>query len=400
MKSKTRPYISGLFFDGLSSGLFMMALPWVMLATPGMGTFVALVAMVCTASSFFVTPLFSTLIDRHSRKSILVAVQVIQSSTAAGVLVLYTINAESHWWLAGAQLVFWVTNDLAWSANSAFTQENYDRHEYGTISGYQEIVMQTTTLGAGALGVLLLTHWGMMQFALFAAIASGLGALCYLCTPYRRRVRESEASTFASQLVQSKAIFSARPHFYGFLLLSSLSYPVLTFLGKLVPVWFSEQGISGDWFAGFYIAFGVGSLLTGLFIARLLRLASFRHLMQFSMAVIALMLVGMSVSVRPEYLLLFVFGFGFFNALNRISGTNWMHRKVDMSERGRVNGGIAMFAILVQNLSYLLIAVLSHYGLTQYGFWVAAFVVLTAVAMMYLLNRRLQSEMTLVVQNP
>ncbi|POC15488.1 MFS transporter, partial [Vibrio vulnificus] len=48
-RNRTLPYLTGLFFDGISSGLFMMALPWMMLQTPDMGTFVALTALTCTA---------------------------------------------------------------------------------------------------------------------------------------------------------------------------------------------------------------------------------------------------------------------------------------------------------------------------------------------------------------
>lgn len=31
MKSRTIPYLLARFFDGISSGMFMMALPWIML---------------------------------------------------------------------------------------------------------------------------------------------------------------------------------------------------------------------------------------------------------------------------------------------------------------------------------------------------------------------------------
>lgn len=34
MKNKTQPYLAGRFFDSISSGLFMMALPWVVLSEP------------------------------------------------------------------------------------------------------------------------------------------------------------------------------------------------------------------------------------------------------------------------------------------------------------------------------------------------------------------------------
>lgn len=387
MKNKTFPYLVGRFFDGISSGLFMMALPWVILSQPNMGTFVAMVALLCTAVSFVATPFFSTLIDRHSRKKLLVINQVIQALTAAIVVVAYSLDAGSHWLLAGAQLVIWVSSNLAWSTNNAFTQENYDSHEYASISGYQEVVMQGTTLGAGALGVVLLEMWSMWEFALFAAISSGIASIAYLLTPYRRKLRKTQAVPFFAQLKESKSIFAKAPRFYAFILLSCLSYPILTFLGKLVPIWFSEAGISGEWLAGYNISFGLGSLITGLLVSKILAESSHQNIMKYSMFVVAFMLVGMSIYQHPAYLMAFTLGFGFFNALNRIARTNWMHHSVKVSERGRVDGGLALFSTLAQSLSYVLIAYLSHHEITRYGFVIAAVIVIAAAILMTLLNK-------------
>ncbi|MCG9726711.1 MFS transporter [Vibrio brasiliensis] len=385
--NRTLPYLSGRFFDGISSGLFMMALPWIMLSTPDMGTFVAMVALACTATSFVLTPFFATLIDRRSRKALLIAVQVIQSLTAAIVLLAHIVNLDSQWLLAGAQMVFWVSSNLAWSTNNAFTQENYQRHEYASISGKQEIVMQTTTLGAGALGVILLQTWGMVEFAAFATFASALAALSYIVTPYNKQLRDSHSSSFIAQMKQSRAIFAQQPRFYAFLLLSCLSYPILTFLGKLVPIWFAENNISGDWYAGYNISFGLGSLLTGVLVSKLLSMSSHQTTMQYSMALVALALFGMSMATHPGYILLMTLVFGFFNALNRIARTNWMHHTIEISQRGRVEGGLVLFSTSVQSLSYVIIALLAHNGFTQYGFAIAAFTMLAAVVIMVLLNR-------------
>ncbi|MDC5805001.1 MFS transporter [Vibrio europaeus] len=395
-KSRTLPYLSGRFFDGISSGLFMMALPWVMLESENMGTFVALIALACTATSFVLTPFFSTLIDRHSRKSLLVLVQLIQSATAMVVFFAYWLSDGSHWLLAAAQLVFWVTSNLAWTTNNAFTQENYDLHEYASISGKQEIVMQGTTLGAGALGVILLQAWGMLEFAAFAACASGIAALSYIVTPYRRKLRSTHKAPFLEQMKESKSIFAKQPRFYAFIMLSCLSYPILTFLGKLVPIWFAESGVSGDWYAGYNITFGLGSLLTGILLSKLLELTSHQTTMQYSMAVVAITLVGMSFSQHPGYILLFTLFFGFFNALNRIARTNWMHHTIEVNQRGRVDGGLAMFSTSVQSVSYVVIAALAHYGTTQYGFMLAAAVMFVAVGVMIRLSQRNELEPLLV----
>ncbi|WP_282149864.1 MFS transporter [Vibrio diabolicus] len=387
MKNKTQPYLAGRFFDSISSGLFMMALPWVMLSEPKMGTFVALVSLSCTAISFLVTPFFSTLVDRNSRKALLVLNQWIQSGMALVVFIAYWLGFESHWLLAFAQLVYWVSSNFAWTTNNAFTQENYQHHEYAKISGQQEIVMQSTTLGAGALGIVLLEMWGMKEFALFAASASALAAMFYILTPYTQQLRASKSVAFIAQLKESKHIFRLEPRFYGFILLSCLSYPALTYLSKLVPIWFSEQGISGDWFAGFNISFGLGSLLTGFIVTKVLSRASHSHIMFASMVMVSLAFIGMSFAISPLTILLFTALFGVFNALNRIARVNWMHHTVAVHQRGRVDGGISMFSTTIQALSYVLIAMLSHYELTQYGFVIAAVVMVLAVVLMGLLSR-------------
>ncbi|MGI3026841.1 MFS transporter, partial [Vibrio cholerae] len=190
-KTRTRAYLTGRFFDGISSGLFMMALPWAMLSTPNMGAFVAMVALACTAVSFVLTPFFSTLIDRFSRKRLLVLVQWLQASTAGVVALVYWAGYESNWLLAVAQLLFWTSSNLAWATNNAFTQENFHQHEYAAISGKQEVIMQGTTLGSGALGVVLLEMWGMFEFASFAAIASTIACVSKMMTPNRRQMRDS-----------------------------------------------------------------------------------------------------------------------------------------------------------------------------------------------------------------
>ncbi|TCS39957.1 putative MFS family arabinose efflux permease [Reinekea marinisedimentorum] len=368
-----------------------MALPWVMLSSPNMGAFVALVTLVCTAVSFVLTPFFSTLVDRHSRKKILVWVLAIQAITAFGIMLSYALGFASNWVLASAQLIFWVVSNLGWSANNAFTQENYDRHEYAALSGKQEVVVQGTTLLAGAVGVVLLESWAMQSFAMFAAVTSLLGMACYLLTPYRQKLRRPDALSFRRQLFESKTIYRNDPVFYSILLLSSLSYPVLTYLSKLVPIWFAEQGVSGRWFASYYLFFGVGSLVTGIFITRLLALSSLKNIMLAALALSALMLVGMSVFISPLFLLIFVAGFGFSNALNRIARINWMHIRIDVNQRGRADGLVALFSTLVQNLSYLLIAFLASRHIVQFGFVIAALVIVLATVTMYLLigvNRR------------
>lgn len=385
------PYLSARFFDGISSGLFMMALPWLILQNENMGSFVALIALTCTATSFSLTPFISTLIDRHSRKQILLIVQIIQASTALLVALLFAMGVGSIWILAAAKFIFWISSNLAWLTNNAFTQEHFEPHEYPKISGYQEIIMQVTTLGAGALGVMLLEIWSVSQFALFAGFASTLSALCYLYTPYRRQLREPRKNEpFTKQVKEIRSIFSSNRTLFAMLMLSSLSYPLLTLLGNLIPIVFSERGIEGQWYAGYNMAFGLGSLLTGIALTKLLKLASYLNIIRISLLLVSLALLGISLFNQPIWILVFTLVFGFFNALNRIARTNWMHRRILIEQRGRVDGGIAMFTTVAQSLFYVIVVILSHYQNTELGFYIAAAVGLSATIGVIILQKHYQ----------
>lgn len=301
--------------------------------------------------------------------------------------------------LALSQVIFWLSSNVAWASNNAFTQENYTKDQYAKISGYQEIVMQGTTLGAGALGILLLERWGMVEFALFAAVASSLAALSYLITPYHRQVSPSTKRSFLGQIKESKVLLTEQPIFYGFILISCLSYPVLTFLSKLVPIWFARLGVSGDWFAMYNVAFGLGSLMTGLVISKILALYSQQSIMQYSVFVLSLILLAMSLVTQPLYIVAFTVFFGLFNALNRIARTNWMHHVVPMAQRGRIDGGLAMFSTLVQSLSYVLIAFLAHTDNIGLGFTIVGFIMFFASLGMLKLGGKLDKNRKLALSH-
>lgn len=258
--------------------------------------------------------------------------------------------------------------------------------------------MQSTTLGAGALGVVLLEQWSIIEFAIFAGIASSISAISYLMTPYRRQITESVNTPFKQQLIEIKDVFSQSHQFYGFLIVSCLSYPMVTFLSRLIPIWFSELNITGDWLALYNISLGMGALIIGVSLPLILKSASHKTIIQIAMYIIGLSLLLMSQAENPAYLIVLTFIFGAFNALNRIARTNWMHHAVAIKQRGRVDGGLALFATLTQSLSYVLIAVLAQADAIIYGFTIAGAVVLAATFWMGKLSKQIKPECTFTNQ--
>jgi len=77
---------------------------------------------------------------------------------------------------------------------------------------------------------------------------------------------------------------------------------MLTYLAKLVPVYFSEHNISGSWFASWSLSYGIGALLTGLLVTRLLARISHEKAMMYSVISMGSLLIVMAVWLTPVVL--------------------------------------------------------------------------------------------------
>lgn len=93
------------------------------------------------------------------------------------------------------------------------------------------------------------------------------------------------------------------------------------------------------------------------------------------------------MTLSPLSIVLVALFIGVFNATNRIARVNKLHHEVDNSVRGRVDGGMKLFTTALQSGSYVVIAYLAHYQLTELGFAIGALVIMFAAFAMWLLHR-------------
>ena len=216
----------------------------------------------------------------------------------------------------------------------------------------------------------------------FKYIRRFLSAISYGVMPYRRELGLQHEASFLKQVIEIKEVFLKQKQLMMFLALSCLSYPVLTFLVKLVPIYFYEQGFTANWFAAWKVSFGIGALISGLIIRQLLIKYLPEKLMMACITFIALTLFASSLFSAAWVIVGFALLFGLFNSVNRISRINKMHHEIDLNERGRIEGGLHMFSTFCQSISYILIALLSHYEATQLGFSIASLILLLAAILM------------------
>ncbi|MCJ8299280.1 MAG: hypothetical protein MJK13_10160 [Pseudomonadales bacterium] len=101
---------------------------------------------------------------------------------------------------------------------------------------------------------------------------------------------------------------------------------------------------------------------------------------------------------EPLYIIVLMVGLGFFNALNRIARSNWMHHGTSMTQRGRIGGGLVMFTTTVQSLSYVVIAFLTYVDAIESGFLIAAVILAISAAWMLILRNKIKDSLLLATQ--
>jgi len=111
---------------------------------------------------------------------------------------------------------------------------------------------------------------------------------------------------------------------------------------------------------------------------------------------LALILVLMSGVTQPLAIIVLMVFFGFFNALNRIARTNWMHHTTSMAQRGRMHRFPAMFTTTVQRMSYLLIALLAYIEAIEYGFVIVGLISFLCALWMLTLKSKIKDSLLLV----
>ena len=69
-----------------------------------------------------------------------------------------------------------------------------------------------------------------------------------------------------------------------------------------------------------------------------------------------------------------------------------------MTQRGRIDGGLAMFTTTVQSLSYVLIAFLAYVDAIEYGFLIAGVILAISAAWMLTLRNKIKDSLLLAAQ--
>lgn len=264
---------TGQAFSLLGSQLVQFALIWWLTQETGSATVLATATLVGHLPQLFLGPIAGTLVDRLSRKAVMIIADAgIAAATLVLVLLFYTGSVEI-WHIYTLMFIRSLGGAFHWPAMQASTSLMVPREQLSRIQGMNQTLQGVMSIGSAPLGALLMAALPMQGVLAVDLITASIAILTLaLITIPRPRRKAAEAGAVQTSVWQDfKAGLRYVRGWPGLLLLMCLASVInllLTPASSLMPLMVKDH-FGGDafdlaWLESF---FGVGVVAGGLLLS-------------------------------------------------------------------------------------------------------------------------------------
>lgn len=263
-------------FSGFGQGMTMIGIAWYLVETTGSAQLLGSTMFSSAVLMFFIGPYIGTLIDRFSRKKMLLAENLIGFGVL-GILAAWGFFGEyDEWMLITIYLVTTFMYQIHYPAQSALVQEAFEPRHYSDINSLLEIEGQTASVLAGAFSGVLLGHYGLHVVILFNALtylfAFGLLSTMKYTFTLEGEARLSQGVSWVSQFGESWRYIKEKKGFLVFGICALMPFIAVMASNLLKPVYVS-QTLRADVSVYSFgeMAYALGAVAAGILVSLVVR---------------------------------------------------------------------------------------------------------------------------------
>ena len=326
----------------IGSGITIIAVPWLLIHRPNGDQLYGYITLGTTIALFLFMPHYGTWIDRHSRKTMLLAGELFGffATLTLGLWTLVTGRAET-WQLTAAFFCGMLYYTLHFPAKYAFLQQVIDRAHYQSLTGLMEIQGQAANMIAGGLAGMLVDRVALSTILLVDASTYLFSFLVQATIPYSAtHLAPGEARPVAGAwqaMTEGWRWLHAHPRLSVFFGCTLVPFVLVMVSNYLFPVYVAGTlGAPAAVFGLGEIVFAGGALLAGFFIPQLASNRGADQTIVLTMgACLASLVILTGWHTEPAYYAaLLLFGLG--NAGSRVARSALVMHLVPNAVMGRV----------------------------------------------------------------
>jgi MFS family permease len=325
----------------IGSGITIIAIPWLLIQREHGAQLYGYVTILSTIALFALVPHYGSWLDRHSRKTAMLAAEIFGAVTTLGMTAWMLVTGETATWQL---LVLFCTGMLYYTlhypAKFAFVQQVFERRHYQQLAGLLEIQGQTAAMLAGGLAGLLLDHVAFSTILLVDGATYVFSYFVQRPLPYTATHLQAArpATGVIADLMEGLRWLGARPKFTVFILCTLAPFVAVMVGNYLFPIYVQHILRAPAFVFGTgEMAFSLGAIAAGLLGPRLLAKAPPATV---ALVMMAIFLFGLALlsgvpTVAAFYVALLLLGLG--NAGARVARGSVLLHAVPNALMGRVN---------------------------------------------------------------
>lgn len=406
--------------SGFAQGISMLSIPWYFASVLQQGSMFGIIYMVITLATMFWSLYAGTLIDRHSRKSVFIWINIAGAIIVGGAALSgFAQGAVST---SLVVLVFATTvfiYNIHYPSLYAFGQEIAEKHNYSRMNSWIEIQGQATTVFAGAVGAVLLSgttgkmvtlvgfhihlpvdiaRWQLHEIFMMDAITYVIAILLIAMIKYVPAEKlEVHTGSIRERMKMGFTFLKKNPLIFLFGNMSHSVFVILLVEVHMLLPWYVYNHLHED--AGVYasadITYAIGALFAGFFIARMFRDSSTVK------AVIILMILTVIgcfiVAFTKSVFIFFAFSvlIGVTNAGIRVLRITWLFHHIPNNMMGRTGSVFQLINIFLRAIFIALFSIpfFSQGSNVTWAYVIGGIFILASVLPLVLRYRQLHTNL-------
>ena len=383
---KARLILTANFLLVVGAGITFMAVPWLLIQRANGNAILGYSTAGVTVLVLFLLPYFGKIVDRCSRKRVVLV--YLGSAVILDALVVAVILVQGStkiWELLTVFCFGSLGASVYYPAQFALSQEVIAPERYESLSGAIEIQWQAGSMLAGALGAWLIAvcpFWGVLCIDAAAYLSAFLmmSGLNY----QRSRERLMAPASAWAMLIEGLQYLRGRPRLSVVMLASFLPFVAIMVGNFIAPIFVREALQQGPQIYGIgEVSYAFGATLAGFSIPAINARIGLVPTLLCTIAV-----YGLAASLNPVAPIAIVFFIsytlqGWGNAGSRVARTILVLKTVPNNVVGRVNLFYSAFERLLRSAALALVTVMLPTWGPVNCYWVLAVIAVVAWMMVW-----------------
>lgn len=266
--SRFRLIIFANISSSIGSGITMIAIPWMLVTSANGDRVFGYVTICMTIISFIVTPFIGHLVDKMSRKKLLLMSEII-----CFVLLLFFSFIGflglpyEVWHYMFIYMIGSMYYTIFYPTMFALNQEIFNKEQYKSLNGTMEVQGQLSSVIAGGLASILLSIWDLQYILLLDALTYGAAIYFYLKLPYTQTSLRKVSKISKSKGTEGLMYMLKRPSMFIFLFFSIMPFIGVMITNYLFPVYLTDVlKASGSLYGTQSMIYGMGAIMAGIIV--------------------------------------------------------------------------------------------------------------------------------------